>query len=90
MVILSSLIMCIALSLMRYITHGESWTEKGKTMSKEIRQECERIFEPKSSKGMICPECHRKRLSQYAKARNLNKLGNDAYSKQQSERKFNG
>lgn len=56
-------------------------------MAKEICQDCERIFEPKSSKGMICPSCHRKRLSEAAKARNLNKLGNDAYSKQQAERK---
>ena len=56
-------------------------------MAKEICQECERIFEPKSHKAMICPECHRKRLSRYAKERNLNKLGNDAYSKQQAERR---
>ena len=47
-------------------------------MAKEICQDCERIFEPKSSKGMICQSCHRKRLSEAAKARNLNKLGNDA------------
>ena len=56
-------------------------------MAKEICQDCERIFEPKSSKGMICPACHRKRLSEAAKARNLSKLGRDAYSKQQAERK---
>lgn len=58
-------------------------------MAKELCQDCGCVFEPKSSKGMICPKCHRKRLSQYAKARNLNKLGNDAYSKQQAERKDN-
>jgi hypothetical protein len=58
-------------------------------MAKEICQDCECVFEPKSHKGMICPKCHRKRLSQYAKERNLNKLGNDAYSKQQAERKDN-
>lgn len=56
-------------------------------MAKEICQECECIFEPKSHKGMICPACHRKILSKCAKARNLNKLGSDAYSKQQAERK---
>ena len=55
-------------------------------MAKELCQDCMCIFEPKSSKGMICPECHRKRLSQYAKERNLNKLGNDAYSEQQARR----
>ena len=57
-------------------------------MAKEICQDCERIFEPKSNKGMICPDCCRKRLSKYAKERRLNKLGNDAYSKQQRERKM--
>lgn len=47
---------------------------------KEICQECEKLFTPKSNKALICPSCHRKRLSQYAKERGLNKLGNDAYS----------
>lgn len=56
-------------------------------MAKEICQDCERVFDPKSKKGMICPECHKKRLSRYAKERNLNKLGNDAYSKQQALRR---
>lgn len=56
-------------------------------MAKEICQDCECIFEPKSTKGMICPDCHRKRLSRYAKERNLNKLGNAAYSVQQARRK---
>lgn len=54
-------------------------------MAKEICQDCERVFEAKSNRARICPKCHRKRLRQYAKARNLNKLGNDAYSKQQAE-----
>lgn len=56
-------------------------------MAKELCQDCGRVFEPKSSKGMICLECHRKRLSRYAKERKLSKLGNDAYSKQQARRK---
>ena len=56
-------------------------------MAKEICQECECVFEPKSHKGMICPKCHRARLSRYAKERKLNRIGNDAYSKQQSERR---
>ncbi len=56
-------------------------------MAKEICQDCERIFEPKSHKGMICPECHKQRLSRYAKERNLNKLGNDAYSEQAALRR---
>ena len=56
-------------------------------MAKEICQDCEKVFEPKSHKGMICPSCHKKRLSYYAKARKLNKLGNEAYSRQQAERR---
>lgn len=56
-------------------------------MAKEICQDCGQIFEPKSSKAMICRKCHNKRLSYYAKLRNLNKLGNDAYSAQQALRR---
>jgi Zn finger protein HypA/HybF involved in hydrogenase expression len=55
-------------------------------MAKELCQDCECVFYPKSHKAMICPKCHRKRLSQYAKERKLNKLGNEAYSKQQANR----
>lgn len=47
-------------------------------MAKELCQDCGGVFEPKSHKAMICPKCHRKRLSQYAKDRNLSKLGNEA------------
>jgi hypothetical protein len=47
-------------------------------MAKEICQICECIFEPKSHKAMICPNCHKKRLSDCAKERNLSKIGNDA------------
>ena len=56
-------------------------------MAKELCQECEKLFEPKSGKAFICPTCHRKRLSRYAKERQLNKLGNEAYSKQQAKRR---
>ena len=56
-------------------------------MAKEICQDCERVFEPKSNRGFICPECHRRRLSRYAKERNLNKIGNDAHSKMCAERR---
>ncbi len=37
--------------------------------------------------AFLCPECRRKRLSEIAKKINLNKLGNEAYSKQQAKRK---
>ena len=58
-------------------------------MAKEVCEDCGKVFEPKSNRGFICPECHRKRLSRYAKERNLNKLGNDAYSEQQAIRRAN-
>ncbi len=35
----------------------------------------------------FCPECRRRRLSESAKRRNLGKIGREAYSKQQAERK---
>lgn len=58
-------------------------------MAKEICEDCGKVFEPKSNRGFICPMCHRKRLSRYAKERNLNKIGNDAYSKMCAVRRAN-
>lgn len=55
-------------------------------MCKEICQDCEKVFEG-GPKAFLCPECRRKRLSNAAKMRNLNKIGNDAYSDQQARRK---
>lgn len=49
-------------------------------MAKEICGDCGKVFEPKSNRGFICPMCHRKRLSRYAKERRLHELGNKAYS----------
>ena len=56
-------------------------------MAKEICQDCERVFETKSGKVYFCPECVKARLSASAKRRGLNSIGNEAYSRQQSERK---
>ena len=56
-------------------------------MAKEICQECECIFETKRSTAVFCPECRREILSRCAKERNLNKWGNEAYSKQQAEKR---
>lgn len=56
-------------------------------LSKELCQECEKLFTPKSNKALICPSCHQKRLSRYAKERGLNKLGNDAYSEKRTKRR---
>lgn len=58
-------------------------------MAKELCQDCGCVFEPKSKKGMICPKCHKARLSRYAKERKLNQIGNEAYSAQQAERRAN-
>ena len=42
-------------------------------------------------KSFYCPACRRKRLSEAARGRGLNKLGNEAYSKKVAKkRKQNG
>lgn len=55
-------------------------------MSKEVCEDCGKVYVPKSNKGFICPECHRKRLSRYAKERRLNEIGNKAYSEKKALR----
>lgn len=50
---------------------------------KDICGDCGKVFLRKYA--FLCPECRKKRLSRYAKERNLNKIGNDAYSAQQKE-----
>ena len=59
-------------------------------MAKELCQDCGVVFEPKSKKGMICLSCYRKRMSQYAKARNLSRIGNQAYSEKRARAKIDG
>ena len=49
-------------------------------MAKEICQDCGRVFDG-GAHQFFCLECRKRRLSEAAKARNLNKLGNEAYSK---------
>ena len=48
-------------------------------------EQCGKVYQAKYA--FICPECHRKRLSELAKQRGLNKIGNEAYSKQSAELK---
>ena len=48
-------------------------------MAKEICQDYGRIFEA-GPKGMLCRECIRKRQSESAKRRGLNRMGNAAWS----------
>ena len=50
-------------------------------------EDCGKVFYGKYAH--ICPECRKVRVSRYAKERNLSKLGNDAYSKQQAEKRRN-
>lgn len=51
-----------------------------------ICEDCEKIFIG-GPYSYFCPECREKRLSIAAKRRNLNKLGNDAYSEQRANAK---
>ena len=55
-------------------------------MAIEICEDCGKTFEG-GPNAFLCRSCRHKRLSEYAKRRNLNKLGNDAYSKQRAEAK---
>ena len=47
----------------------------------EICEDCGKTFMA-GPDAFFCPACRRKRISVAAKKRNLNKLGNDAYSEQ--------
>jgi hypothetical protein len=55
-------------------------------MAEKLCQDCETVFESKGGKAMFCPLCIRKRQSEFAKSRNLNKMGNDAHYKPQPKR----
>lgn len=55
-------------------------------MTKNICEDCNAVYEG-GPRSFLCPRCRKKRLSDEAKRRNLNKLGNDAYSKQRAEKK---
>ena len=52
-------------------------------MAKEICEDCEKVYEG-GAYSHYCPDCRHFRLSNAAKRRNLNKLGNDAYSEQRA------
>ena len=57
-------------------------------MAKELCEDCGKVFDGGPT-AFFCPECKKKRLSRAAKERNLNKLGNAAYSNRQ-KRKIDG
>lgn len=48
-----------------------------------ICEDCGRVFEG-GPKAYFCMECRKRKLSASAKRRNLNKIGNAAYSKKQA------
>lgn len=52
-------------------------------MTKEICEDCEAVYEG-GTFSHFCPDCRKNKLSKSAKKRNLNKLGNDAYSEQRA------
>lgn len=53
-------------------------------MTKEICVDCDKVFYG-GKKSFFCPDCRKRRLSEAAKKRNLNKIGNAAYSKKCKE-----
>lgn len=66
---------------------SEYLARKFPTKAPVICEDCEKVFlgGPRSH---FCPKCRQKRLSAAAKRRNLNKLGNVAYTKQQAEKRI--
>lgn len=55
----------------------------GTNLAPTICEDCEKVFQG-GPYSYFCPECRKKRLSAAAKARKLNKIGNDAYSEQRA------
>ena len=55
-------------------------------MALEICADCGKVYEA-GTHQRLCKTCLRKRLSEQAKKRNLNKIGNEAYSKLCAERR---
>lgn len=53
------------------------------TLAPTICEDCEKVFMG-GPNAFFCPECRKKRLREAAKQRNLNKLGNDAYSEKRA------
>lgn len=49
-------------------------------MEKEICEDCGKVFEA-GPKAFLCPSCRKRRLSNAAKARGLNRLGTNARHK---------
>lgn len=58
-------------------------------MAKEICVDCGKVYNA-GAHTFFCPDCRKKRLSEAAKRRKLNEIGNRAYSERQAKRKAEG
>ena len=68
---------------------SEYFAQKLSAQTPVICEDCEKVFMG-GPNAFFCPKCRSKRLRSAAKERNLNKLGNEAYSMQQAEKKTRG
>ena len=59
------------------------------TKTKEMCADCGKVFYA-GKYSYFCPDCRSRRLRESAKRRGLNKMGNDAYSKQCAIRRKEG
>lgn len=71
--------------LVRMIKYSPNKENGGQIMPKIVCDDCEGLFEG-SKYARFCPECRRRRQSEYAKKRDLNKIGNAGRSKKARER----
>lgn len=65
---------------------SEYYAQKFSALAPVICEDCEEVFMG-GPNAHFCPKCRLERLRTAAKERNLNKLGNKAYSMQQAEKK---
>lgn len=54
--------------------------KKTKNAATIICEQCGKVFQAKYA--FICPDCHKKRLSELAKQKSLSKIGNQARKKE--------
>ena len=59
-----------------------------RSLAPTICEDCEKVFQG-GPNAHFCPKCRKKRISEAAKRRGLNKLGSDAYSEQRAIMKEN-
>ena len=58
-------------------------------LAREICEDCGKTFWA-GPRAFICPDCRKERLRRAARLRQLNKLGNAAYSEQRKKAKEEG